>query len=211
MMSRDPARGARTHLLYTPSSLRLRRRARASPGRSRLAAPREVVDVGGDTCLIVDLATRRLRAVDSSPRRTGDQDDARRKRSGQDQRHGQLTDPGGRTTQTTVPTSARASTAGVFFQVEVARRRRTRQRMPVDRGKMYVLGLFPIDRPGCRTPCRDGPLNVVAMQSSKGHCCIERSAGGAAGNLPVGHPDRECDAASKGSPRTHPPLRATSP
>lgn len=62
---------------------RPRRRARASPGRSRLAAPRGLVNVGGHTCLIVDFATRRLRVVDSSPRRTGDQDDARRKRVGE--------------------------------------------------------------------------------------------------------------------------------
>jgi len=61
---------------------RLRRRARASPGRSRLAAPRGLVAVGGHTCPDRGLATRRLRVLDSSSRRTGDQDDARRKRIG---------------------------------------------------------------------------------------------------------------------------------
>jgi len=51
----------------------------------------------------------------------------------------------------------------------------------------------------------------MGYQLAGRHCCIERSAGGAAVNVPVGHPDRESYAVSNGSPRTHPRAEATSP
>ncbi len=45
----------------------------------------------------------------------------------------------------------------------------------------------------------------------QGDCCIERSAGGAPVNLPVGHPDRESDAVSKAARGRIPALRLRLP